>query len=52
MDDRRVMLRADSSAQSSVDAYVEYRRIVGDDDILMTPAEFEVCACLAAEVTV
>jgi hypothetical protein len=41
MDQRRVVLQADSSGQASIDAFIEYRRIVGDDDVLMSPAEFE-----------
>lgn len=41
--DERVHLRLDRSAASAVDAYFEYRSIVGDDDNgkLFTPEEYE-----------
>ncbi len=42
MEEARVHVSVNPEAQASVDAFIEYRRIVGDDDILMTPREFEV----------
>ena len=43
MDAAPVRLHASTQAQAAIDAFVEYRRIVGDDDVLMAPDEFEVC---------
>ncbi|XP_077973218.1 protein FAM221A-like isoform X2 [Styela clava] len=41
--DSRVHLKLDRTAGSSIDAYLEYKRIVGDDDNgkLFTPEEYE-----------
>lgn len=42
-DDARVKLQVNEIGLSAIDAFVEYRRIVGDDDVLMSQDEFEVC---------
>ncbi|BFZ04151.1 hypothetical protein BsWGS_07190 [Bradybaena similaris] len=43
MDDRQYQLKFGGAAGASVDAYAEYRRIVGDDDggTMFTPEEYE-----------
>ncbi|KAL3831570.1 hypothetical protein ACJMK2_023309 [Sinanodonta woodiana] len=43
MDDRRIHMKFGGNAAASVDAYLEYKRIVGDDDggVLFTPEQYE-----------
>ena len=40
-DEARVHLRLDGFGQTALDSYLEYRAIVGDDEVLMSPAEYE-----------
>ena len=40
-EEARVHLRLDGFGQTALDSYLEYRAIVGDDEVLMSPAEYE-----------